>query len=740
MKFERFFQLISYAAVFCGFFSLSISGTFGMPVIVLFLAVMIAAWFMEGWRWQIPERLGTALIVLTLPLYYLGFKFGFFNLSNSETMLPGILARLILSLTGIKLLQHKSDRDWIFLYLMSFFEVLLAAGLSISALYFGSFLLYLLVMICAVIAFEIRKTAGGVAKKVAAEAVKMRLSDNDVPSTMPAGKLPVVGFTLIVFIILLATPLFFMLPRVGGAGLGGNQKPLRTSGFSEQVELGDIGKIQLSDDVVMMVHMTKNEPPEDLYWRGAALDTFDNKLWSKSKPRARELFEKGDHDAIQLGYATDLESQVLQTIYLEPLDTQVLFALPLAVAVRGNLPFVYKDIYEGLTFLRNGERISYTVSSDRSVPPVEGLRADNEPYVVGMQNYLQLPDNYDKRIFNLASRITQTSAGRYDKAKALEFYLQNNFGYTLEPKAGGREPLADFLFSVREGHCEYFATAMAVMLRTQGIATRIVNGFHGGDYNDAVDLTIVHQFNAHSWVEVYFPKENAWVPFDPTPFAGGASTPAGGIAGQFKKYFEAIDAVWTQYFVSFDNQEQRSLMRSAQRKIADYQGVVASVVNNAQEMLAGWWADVRGDKGLQSRLAALGFGIIYLAVGALGILLLIWIYRKLAQLAFWEKLADWLKKKNQSTIVEFYQRMQLVLANSGFRREPYQTPLEFAYSLGIVEAVNITEKYNCVRFGERQLSKDEQKEIENWLAILKEKRGSNTKDQPDPAILSDHSR
>src|SRR5439155_691788 len=154
-------------------------------------------------------------------------------------------------------------------------------------------------------------------------------------------------------------------------------------------------------------------------------------------------------------------------------------------------------------------RISYTVSSDISSAPVDRLKADNRPYPADFQNYLQLPDDYDRRIFNLASSVTQQVAGRYDKAKTIESYLQNNFGYTLERKASGAEPLADFLFNVREGHCEYFATAMAVMLRTQGIATRVVNGFHGGDYNDTADLTIVHQYNAHSWVEVYFPKENA---------------------------------------------------------------------------------------------------------------------------------------------------------------------------------------------------------------------------------------
>ena len=127
--------MISYLTVFCGFLSLWVSGTFGLIETGLFVAVMIAAWLLEGSRWQISERLGTVLIVLALPVYtFLGGIS--FLISRSESMLPGILARLILSLTAIKLLQKKCDRDWIFLYVMSFFEVLLAAGLSISLGYF----------------------------------------------------------------------------------------------------------------------------------------------------------------------------------------------------------------------------------------------------------------------------------------------------------------------------------------------------------------------------------------------------------------------------------------------------------------------------------------------------------------------------------------------------------------------------------------------------------------------------
>ena len=152
MNFETFFRSLSYAAVFCGFLALWISGTFGLIGTGLFLGVMVAAWFLEGSSLQISERIGTVLIVLALPAYYLAFRFHLISFAGTETFVVGILASVILSLSAIKLLQRKGDRDWIFLYLMAFFEVLLAAGLSISALYLATFLIYLLVMVCAIIA------------------------------------------------------------------------------------------------------------------------------------------------------------------------------------------------------------------------------------------------------------------------------------------------------------------------------------------------------------------------------------------------------------------------------------------------------------------------------------------------------------------------------------------------------------------------------------------------------------
>jgi len=721
MTFETFFRLVSYAAVFCGFLALWVSGSFGVVVTGGFLAVMVAAWFLEGSRWQISERVGTALIVLALPAFYLAWRFQLITPTGGDTWIAGMLARMILSLAAVKLLQRKSDRDWIFLYLMAFFEVLLAAGLSISALYLASFLAYLLVMVCAVIAFEIRKTSRSVEDKIADVQPDKKHLESRASMTLPVRRLPASAFALIVFIVALAMPLFFLLPRVGGAGFGGDQRGLRTStGFSDTVRLGGIGTIQQSDEVVMRVKLEgRNEAGRGLYFRGVALDTFDNKTWTKSKNNDKEPFVKGDRELIQIDYAASRDSVSIQTIYLEHLDTPVIFALPRAVAVQGSFPLVYRDGYGAITYTPTFERVSYKVFSDRSTPAPDKLRTDQQPYTAEMQHFRSLPAAYDQRIARLAADVTATAKNRYDKAVAVESHLQNSYGYTLEQKALGNEPLADFLFKTREGHCEYFATAMAVMLRTQGIATRVVNGFNGGDYNDAIDMTVVRQRNAHAWVEVYFPKENAWVAFDPTPFAGqtsgGATT---GITATFKKYLEALETFWIQYFVAFDNQEQRSLARSVRDGFAGYQASASSYVSLAQAALAEWWAEVRGRDGWKASLTAIGYGAVYIGAAILGVLLIGWLLRKIVKSKVWRSLWNRTFVKRHASIIEFYDRMQRSLAARGFKREPYQTPLEFAFAVGMPEAVSITQKYNSVRFGEKNLTTEEAGEIEKWLTDI----------------------
>lgn len=722
MSFEKFFRIVSYLAVLCGFFSLWISGTFGIVITAGFLTVFFAAWFLEDSRFQIGEKLGTALIVLALPVFYGLWYADLLSPSGSETWIAGLLARMILCLTCIKLLQRKSDRDWVFLYLMAFFEVLLGAGLSISAMYMGSFVLFVLTMACAIVSFEIRRTSRSVERRIDGTVADKRTEISESKMVFGTRRVPTAAFALLMFIVLLAVPLFFALPRVGGAGFGGDQRGMATTGFSDRVTLGRFGRISEDDRVVMRVKLEGNAAAMNkLYFRGVALDTFDNQAWSRLKVEPKFPFPKGSRDTIPLGIQANRGLMVEQTVYLEPLDTPVLFVLPRAISLQGNFLAVNVDTYGSISHTRMAERISYKVVSDRSTPPIDDLRTDDRPYAVESQSYRSLPNGIDPRIAELAREVTSKHRNRYDKALAIESFLQNSFGYTLEQKAGGRQPLADFLFNVREGHCEYFASAMAIMLRTQGIATRIVNGFHGGDYNDASGLTVVRNRHAHAWVEVYFPGLDAWITFDPTPFTGqpgGAA--ASGIAATFGKYIEAIEAIWIQYFVAYDDQEQRTLGRSVRDEFQNYQSKLSTYMGLTTDLATEWLAEVRGDKGLWASVMAILYAAAGLTSFVLGLSVLVWLFRRGIRLRIWQRILGRFAFRRANSAVIFYERMVSILAERGFRRESSQTPLEFAHSVGDPDAIAITKKYQEVRFGEKKLTGEQHLELDLMLKRLQE--------------------
>ncbi len=650
-QFDGFFAAISYGVVLCGFLSLFSTGDLGLIVSSLFLLAFILAWFLEGSRWQISERIGTVSLFIVVPLVYLGWKFQVIGNGASSSQIAGTLARVILVLAVIKLFQKKTDRDWLFLYLMAFFEVLLAAGMSISPLYMATIVVYLLVTICAIIAFEIRRTSDSVQFKTTQHKLADALIDSDYMMRL-SKRLPFTAIALLILIVAIATPLFFAFPRTGGAGFGKNSKGLSGfSGFSDKVELGSVGMLKQNDEIVMrvVVNEAKTQNKQPTKWRGVALDKFDNKIWSRSgelgQPFARLAggVLRFDQQAVS---EDDITSQ---TIYLEPIDSSALFGAPRAFAM-GQAPFqnIFKDSNSNLSFLRTDfERISYTLFSDVKIPLISDLQDDNESYSAEItQRFLQLPEKFDIRIAELAKKLTEDQKSRYEKASIIESHLQTQFGYTLEMKATGDEPLADFLFNVREGHCEYFATAMTIMLRTQGIAARIVNGFQQGEYNETAGAYIVKQKDAHSWVEVYFPENDVWISFDPTPFAGQSNeSSAAGFLGNFNKYIEALETLWVQYFVAYDNQDQRSLFRSVKNGFVDFQAETSSWLKIAETQIAEWWKEVRGDKGLQTSAIAVAYGIGYVLAAIFGVIFSNLALSKNTKFEFWQKFTRLVKSK-----------------------------------------------------------------------------------------------
>jgi transglutaminase-like putative cysteine protease len=714
MNFQTYFRTFSYAMIAVATLALLLADGVSLALALLFWLFMGVAWKIEGTERQLSERTVLIVVLLSVPLFFVDWKYQQSSVETTARLGVTALAHLIVFLSAVKLLQDKKDRDWVFLYLISFFEVLLAAGLSFSPIFLGTLTLYLLCSLSTIIAFEIQKS-----KRALQTAETHLLVPPDSRIFKHAGRigrrnveahrLPFVALVLLLLIFVLALPLFLVAPRSGAAALTRSGSALTNFiGFSENVTLGQIGELKRDNAVVMHVRFEDVQPHGGFKWRGVALDEFTGRGWRKSLEARNATEKKNDKGFFQVGTTEALHRLTTQTVFLEPIESPVLFGASRPIAIQGDFHFVRVDA-EGAMQARKHEfeRVLYKVFSDMTEPDSASLRSDSRPYPPAFERYKQLPALLDPRIKALANAIVvNAQAGnRYDQAKAIEAYLQTQYGYSLQMRAGGSDPLADFLFHVKTGHCEYFSTAMAVMLRTRGVAARVVNGFLPGEYNDAAAAYTVRQSDAHSWVEVYFPESQAWVTFDPTPAAGRTEPVSAGLAARLGKYAEAFELIWFQYVVGYDKQEQRSLATSLSAHLKQYRHSLTQMADAIRQATA-----------TNSRTIALSGLFLVAAV------VFFFAARRVRRFGWRRGLSFHKRQPNTETSpILFYERLLALLASRGVKRDPNLTPLEFAGTLDLQPALAITRAYNRVRFGGQKLSSAELKEIERALRQLEEK-------------------
>jgi len=698
----------------CATLALVLAGGLHVALAGIFTIVMVLAWTWEGKKWQLSERVGLVIVLLSVPLFILDWNY---QKAVGEPMgRTGVtaLAHLIVFLSAVKLLQLKKDRDWVFLYLISFFEVLLAAGLSFSPVFLGTLTLYLLCSVSTIISFEIHKARRTIAvsethllvppdsrifRSAARQNWKGRIN-------VETGRLPVIAVLLFVLIFVLALPLFLVAPRSGGATLSRSGSALSNFvGFSESVTLGEIGNLKRDDAVVMHVRIEDPQPNLDVRWRGVALDEFTLRGWKKSAEVRRSERTFDGPGFIRLGTTVALNRLTTQTVFLEPIDSPVLFAASRPIAIQGDFAKLRVDSEGTVQVARHQSgRAMYTAMSDMTQPDARLLRADRQRDPVTFSRYLELPRGLDPEIGALTNAvIVNAQAGnRYDMAKAIEAHLQQEYGYSLQMAAGGADPLSDFLFNVRAGHCEYFSTAMAVMLRTRNIPSRVVNGFLPGEFNEASGAYTVRQSDAHSWVEVYFPETGAWVTFDPTPSAGRVIPMRTGLAAQLGKYAEAFELIWFQYVVGYDKQEQRSLAASLQSQLYDFRYRIGRLVLALRTSVS-------------SRFGLISFAVMTIAAGVL----IMFGARRVRRFGWRRSLRIRPERDTPPpSPILFYERLTGLLARRGVERAAHLTPLEFAQNVQLEPALAITRAYNRVRFGGQQLSSAELQEIERVLRSL----------------------
>lgn len=502
----------------------------------------------------------------------------------------------------------------------------------------------------------------GTLMALAAEGV----ADGSVPRLIPvrarAAAVPTFATGALGMAIFFAIPHFgtgYFRPEAGTAlALAGNDS---LSGFSDRVELGSIGRIKRNSAVVMRVRTDSSVlDPEAYRWRGLALDTFDGRSWRASRAaNDRRWIGAGRDGWMRIG--TEGERPIVHEVMMEPIQHEVLFAPPGSSSVWSRDIFSLGVDPEGSLHLRDPflMRLSYRIVGD----PLS--RGTSEPLSgAERKRYLALP-RLDPGIEQLALSVAGGSVSEFERARRIEDHLRENFAYTLDVNdATVRDPLRHFLLERNAGHCEYFATAMAVMLRELSIPSRIVTGFTAGEWSPLTGSWLVRQSDAHSWVEAWLP-ERGWTPFDPTP-SGSGSLQDVALWSRMRDGIASLEVAWDTWIIGLDIADQQSvasgLYDAAALAARTAARVIEPVEQKARALAATGWK--------RWSLIAAGLAIILAAIAVfrLGAL----------RLSLWRGLFP---AGAALPATRRLRRFEMRWAWRGEKRAPGQTPQEFALDL-----------------------------------------------------------
>lgn len=276
-----------------------------------------------------------------------------------------------------------------------------------------------------------------------------------------------------------------------------------------------------------------------VYWQGVVLDQYDGDgVWSNGT------------DSTQLIFPTEGRLKQPELLAREPLTQTVINYLPNSGTLYAAPLFVAsnKQTFVDVTAVENGQANSlnwvrsrfvlrpgesYTVISNVSTADKTMLRAASTEYPDWVRaSYLQIPSTITPETRELAAELAAPYDNPFDKAIAIRDYLRRSITYNDQIAAPPEsvEPIHYVLFEGKEGYCTYYASAMAIMLRSEGIPARIVNGYAQGEYVAEASVYRVRSNNAHTWVEVFFP-EYGWIQFEPTASLPANDLPEGGAGG-----------------------------------------------------------------------------------------------------------------------------------------------------------------------------------------------------------------
>jgi transglutaminase-like putative cysteine protease len=482
----------------------------------------------------------------------------------SQELLPaGIHFLVLLLVNKLSNLDHR--QDVLHLYAISMIMLLASAALTTQVWYAPFFFLYLVAGVWTLLLYHLVKEQDEYPlgqptshDQTPPSGLSVRISSRFFWSTnaMASG-----AFVLTLLF-------YFFIPRVGAGFFQQNHgESLRTTGFTEHVDLGAIGPVKQDPNIVMRVELPEvnvDEPRgETLYLRGVAYNRYNGRSWSNNLSHRRMLTElpQGTFTLRTSSMKPEAATRGLrQDILLEPLDTAVLFGISTPFSVKGGFLSVQADLMGSLHLpFPSHSRIHYTAYSlpANLVSAERTATALLYPEFI-VQQYLQTPA-LDPRVINLAHRVTRPASSILEAVELIRTHLLTNYRYNLDvPSLQSAHPLEDFLITRKTGYCEHYASAMVMLLRTVGIPARLVTGFLATEWNEFGHYYTVRQRDAHAWVEVYFPQ-SGWITMDPTPASTEALTQT-----WWQSAGSVVDSVrlkWDSLFVNYNVSDQFALVQ-----------------------------------------------------------------------------------------------------------------------------------------------------------------------------------
>ena len=636
-------------------------------------------------------------------------------------------------------LPKEVEDDW-FLFLLGLVQVLVGGVMSQSDKVGVALFTWALLSLWVLILFALHR-----------ESLRMRVVPMGFPSTTRADRSePYQGLLDLPFavstarvaattlalggLIFLATPRRSSMGSSQSTGLVGKH----LTGFDDEIKLGELGEILENDTPVMSIELVDRDnvrlAPDrtvEYRWRGVSMDRYEKGHWYRPRYRAN-------------GYSLGLtdrwrETRVIrQLIKLEPNDSPVLFGLrPILDADAPDKRFSPElNDGDGSLFRTDTRAVSFDYSVDSSDHPELPQPGESFPSVAYLEKLTAIPEELKAKFRPIAlAQVKGLAEDDYPgQVAALEGYLRESgeFRYSLQMERAldGVDPVEGFLLKRKAGHCEYFASALALLLRSIDIPSRMINGFKGGDYNAMAGITTVRQKHAHSWVEALVGRTKGpdslpiWITLDPTPpdQRNASVAKVGGMAAHFYQLTDFVRYVWIFYIVGFNSERQDRFLYGPIRQLVEEAKRGFSIMG---ETIRRWLHFPSVESFFSLRGFLVSFAALLLLVGLAR--MTGWAFRRLMGRLSGSRIDH----SPGMAGIQFYRRLLRLLAEYGLDRPAAETPREFARRAAVylaghgsgTEAVAdvpplVVEAFYRIRFGEHTIREDDFERVTARLDAL----------------------